>query len=193
MAVAQVRPATIDDVDEIIRIQHDTWQAAYAEFVPAAALEQLTGPAARQAWTSAVGSDEGHVLLGLEGDWTVGFCTAAPAVLDDPEAPAGRAQIMAMLVEPRWGRRGHGHRLLAAAFEALLAGGSTEGVAWVPEQDVVSRAFYDRIGWDPDGYVRTLDAGDRELREIRLAGPLRVENRSPRQRAPEVGGLAGPA
>ncbi|MDT7638566.1 MAG: hypothetical protein QOC83_2854, partial [Pseudonocardiales bacterium] len=50
MALAQVRAATPDDVDEIIRIQAETWQVAYAEWVPEAALEQLTGPAARQAW-----------------------------------------------------------------------------------------------------------------------------------------------
>jgi GNAT superfamily N-acetyltransferase len=189
MAIAQVRAATQDDVDEIIRIQHDTWKSAYADFLPESALEQLTGSAARQAWTAAVGSDQGHVLVATEGDWTVGFCTAAPAALEDPEAPVSRAQVMTMLVEPRWGRRGHARRLLAAAFEALARRGATEGFAWLPEPDVASRAFYDRIGWDPDGFVRTLDAGDRELREIRLAGPLRVENRDPRSRAAESGGF----
>jgi hypothetical protein len=36
---------------------------------------------------------------------------------------------------------------------------------------------------------RTLDAGDRELRELRVAGPLRVENRDPRRRIMESGGI----
>lgn len=183
MAIASVRRGTTEDVDEIVRIQASTWRTAYAEFLPEAALEQLTGLAARQAWTSAVTAGAGHhVLVATEGDWTVGFCAAAPAWVDDPEAPAGRAQIVTLLVEPRWGRRGHGRRLLTAAFEALAADGATEGIAWLLEPDVASRAFYDRIGWDPDGLVRTLDAGDRQLREIRLAGALRVENRDPRQR-----------
>ncbi|WP_028922931.1 GNAT family N-acetyltransferase [Pseudonocardia acaciae] len=184
MAVASVRPATVDDVDEIVRIQAITWRTAYAEFVPEQALARLSDPAAREAWTAALAAGEGHhVLVATEGEWTVGFCAAAPARADDPEAPAGRGQIVTVLVEPRWGRRGHGRRLLGAAFEALAAGGATEGVAWVPEPDVASRACYDRIGWDPDGMVRTLDAGDRELREIRLAGPLRIENRDPRRHA----------
>ena len=191
MAIAQVRAAVPADVDEIVRIQHETWKLAYAEFVPEAALGQLTGPAARQAWLSAIGSDQGHVLVATEGAWTVGFCTGAPAALEDPHAPTGRAQIMAMLVEPRWGRRGHGRRMLTSIFAELANGGSTEGIAWLAEPDVASRAFYDRIGWDADGYVRTLDAGDRELREIRLAGSLRVENRDPR-REQKTEGSGGP-
>jgi ribosomal protein S18 acetylase RimI-like enzyme len=185
MAIADIRAATEADVTEIARIQRDTWRTAYAEIVPPSALEQLTGPAAHAAWRAVVSSDEGHLLVATEGQWTVGFCAATPAGAESPDEPAGQAQIAALLVEPRWGRRGHGRRLLAAAFEALMADGASSGIAWVPEQDVASRAFYDRAGWDPDGYVRTLDAGDRQLREIRVTGGLRFENRDPRKRALE--------
>lgn len=184
MALALVRPATPDDVDEIVRIQADTWRAAYAELVPEAALERLSGSAARAAWTAAATAGDGHhVLVATEGEWIVGFCAAAPADEDEPEVAAGQAQIVALLVEPRWGRRGHGRRLLGAVFDLLVADGAEGAIAWMPEQDVASRACYDRIGWDPDGMVRVLDAGDRELREIRLGGPLRVANRDPRSRS----------
>lgn len=205
MAVVSVRPAIVDDVAEIVRIQSSTWRTAYAELVGEAALRRLSGPAARRAWTEAVEAGDGHhVLVATEGDWTVGFCAAAPAAAEDrevaptqariaspaaaedSEVPATRAQIAVLLVEPRWGRRGHGRRLLAAAFEACERDGAEQGLAWVPESDVASRACYDRIGWDPDGMVRTLDAGDRELREIRLVGPLRVGNRDPRARIPDA-------
>lgn len=193
MALAQVRAATPDDVDEIIRIQSETWRAAYAEWLPEAAWQQLTSPAARQAWAEAVTAGDGHhVLLATEGDWVVGFCAAAPADPDEPGVAAGQGQIVALLVEPRWGRRGHGRRLLGAAFEALAEDGAQGGLAWLPERDVASRACYDRIGWDPDGMGRTLDAGDRELRELRLAGPLRVDNRDPRRRALEANGFTDP-
>lgn len=185
MAIADIRAATEADVAEIIRIQSDIWRTAYSEIIPPAALEGLTGPAAREAWAAAVSSEEGHLLVATEGQWTVGFCAATPAGAEDPDDPAAQAQIAALLVEPRWGRRGHGRRLLAAAFDALIADGASSGIAWLPEQDVASRAFYDRAGWDPDGYVRTLDAGDRQLREIRVTGGLRFENRNPRNRALE--------
>jgi len=193
MALAQVRVATPDDVDEIIRIQSETWRTAYAEWLPEVALRQLTGPAARQAWTEAVTAGEGyHVLLAIEGDWVVGFCAAAPADPDEPGVAPGQGQIVALLVEPRWGRRGHGRRLLGAAFDALAEDGAQGGLAWLPEQDVASRACFDRIGWDPDGMGRTLDGGDRELRELRLIGPLRVDNRDPRRRVLEANGFTDP-
>jgi GNAT superfamily N-acetyltransferase len=178
MAVARVRPANSDDVDEIVRVQEITWRTAYNELVPEAALQRLSGPAAHDAWKAAVTFGAGyHVLVATEGEWTVGFCAVGPARIDEPEAPKDLAQIVALLVEPRWGRRGHGRRLLGAAFRAAAKDGATSGMAWVPEADLASRACYDRIGWAPDGALRTLDAGDRKLRELRLIGPLRIEER----------------
>jgi hypothetical protein len=56
----------------------------------------------------------------------------------------------------------------------------------VPERDTASRAFFARAAWEPDGTVRTLDAGGRPLREVRLAGPLDLEFR-PEPTADDLG------
>ncbi|MCO1654464.1 GNAT family N-acetyltransferase [Pseudonocardia humida] len=187
MAIAAVRPAAAADVDEIVRIQATTWETAYAELVPPAALAQLRSPEARRAWAGAIGAGGGsHVLVATEGEWTVGFCAAAPAQPpardaaveppDTTEAPGigveHWAEIGALLVEPRWGRRGHGGRLLATAAHALHNAGALYGLAWVPEADAASRSFYQRVGWEPDGTVRVLDTGEGTLREVRLVGSL---------------------
>src|SRR3954451_22081693 len=113
MAIAAVRPAAVDDVDEIVRIRATTWEAAYAELLPPTALEQLRTPQAHQAWRTAVEAGPGyHVLVATEGEWTVGFCAATPAQAPDGHTPAEEpigpehwAEIGALLVEPRWGRR----------------------------------------------------------------------------------------
>jgi GNAT superfamily N-acetyltransferase len=184
MATAAVRPATSEDVDEIVRIQADTWTAAYAGLVPEAALAQLRSPAARAAWAAAVATGDGHhVLVATEGAWVVGFCAAAPAVAPDGAvAPTGPtlgpeawAELGALLVEPRWGRRGHGGRLLATAAAALRDGGARYGLAWLPEADTASRGFYERAGWTTDGTVRVLDTGEGQLREVRVTGSLDLE------------------
>jgi GNAT superfamily N-acetyltransferase len=193
MALAAVRPAVRTDVDEIVRIQAATWAAAYAELVPPAALAQLDSAGARQAWTAAIEAGAGHhVLIATEGAWTVGFCAAAAGEARAAgEAPVpgeqprnGRAQpgadvgpefwgeIGTLLVEPRWGRRGHAGRLLAAAATALQAAGARYGLAWIPETDEASRRFYTRAGWEPDGAVRGLDTGGGILREVRVTGSL---------------------
>ena len=176
MALATVRPATPSDVAEITRIQADTWAAAYSAFVPEQAVAQLRGPEAQAAWTSAIEGGQGHVLLADEGAHVVGFCAAAalPAREDAPAEEGGLTwgEISALLVEPRWGRRGHGGRLLAAAAEALREDGARYGLAWVPEPDEASRRFYARAGWEADGAVRGLDTGTGEMREIRITGSL---------------------
>jgi len=123
-----------------------------------------------------------HVFVAAEGAQTVGFC-AAVAAADDPriEGPAnGRpelgagawGEISALLVEPRWGRRGHAGRLLAAAAGALRESGARYGLAWIPESDQASRRFYARASWEPDGAARILDTGAGTLREVRLTGSL---------------------
>ncbi|MBE7187494.1 GNAT family N-acetyltransferase, partial [Jatrophihabitans endophyticus] len=86
---------------------------------------------------------------------------------DDPD-PATTAAVGPLLVEPRWGRRGHGSRLLAATVDHARADGITRAIAWVPEQDTASRDFLVSAGWAPDGLVRALETGAGELREVRL-------------------------
>jgi L-amino acid N-acyltransferase YncA len=170
MALATVRRAVDTDVDALVRIQSGTWRAAYAQLVPAEAMEQLTGPGAREAWRAAIGAGGGrHVFVASEGEWTVGFCAAVYIAGEDG---AAIAEVATLLVEPRWGRRGHGGRLLATAAEALRGHGAEVGWAWVPEADAVSRAFYGHAGWEADGAVRGLDTGAGTLREVRLSGPL---------------------
>lgn len=183
MAIAAVRAAAPTDVAEIVRIQADTWAAAYAALVPPAAIEQLRSSAAEQAWTAAVTAGEGHVAVAHEGEWTVGFCAASVATTpegattpDEPTlGPEAWGEIGVLLVEPRWGRRGHGGRLLAAAAEALRTAGATYGLAWIPEADEASRRFYARAGWEPDGTVRAFDTGEGLLREVRVTGSLELK------------------
>ena len=72
-------------------------------------------------------------------------------------------------MEPRWGRRGHGSRLLAAVADVARGGGAARLQVWLPETDGVSAGFYESAGWAPDGWARTLDTGDAS-RSARSAG-----------------------
>ncbi|GGM78209.1 N-acetyltransferase [Lentzea pudingi] len=176
MADAGVQTATAADLSEIVRIHRETWRLAYAELLPPEVLDALDTD---DAWSHAVRSSA--VLKATEGEWTVGFVVASKAPEDEvaradgalPE-DAETTALVSVLVEPRWGRRGHGTRLLAEAVKRLHETGATRGIAWVPEADKASRNFYERLGWTGDGTVRTLDAGGRPLREIRVSGPLEV-------------------
>jgi GNAT superfamily N-acetyltransferase len=173
MADVSVRPARAEDVAEIARIQVLTWQTGYATILPPGVLEALTAVQAEQVWQDAVAappSPRHHVLVAFEQQWPVGFVALAPADDAEPDDPAHdrTATIAPLLVEPRWGRRGHASRLLAAAVDHARTDGMVRATTWIPEADTASREFFVSAGWAPDGLVRALDTGAGELREIRL-------------------------
>lgn len=183
MADATVRTAEQSDAADIARLQLDTWRTAYADLLPAEVLAGLDAGETESTWRQTVEQGPAQVFVAIEGEWLVGFCAAGPAPEDETASADGTpakdsatvALVSALLVEPRWGRRGHGGRLLAEAGAAMRTAGATRGITWVPEPDKASLSFYERAGWVRDGTVRTLDAGGRPLREIRLTGTLRIE------------------
>lgn len=179
MAVAGVRVATREDAGVLAGLQRVTWRAAYSELLPGKVLDGLAAPQVLQTWADTI-EGGATVLIATEGADPVGFVVAGPAPDDEvaaadgtlPRDAARTVLVSTLLVEPRWGRRGHGGRLLGAAATALRQAGATRGVVWVPAEDSASLSFYRRAGWTPDGTVRTLDAAGRPLRELRLTGPL---------------------
>jgi GNAT superfamily N-acetyltransferase len=173
MADVSVRPARADDAAEIGRIQIDTWRTGYANLLPEEVLDALSSEHAEAAWRDAVlepPSPKHHVLVAQEQQWTVGFAAIGPAEDLEPGDPSPETTLAVnpLLVEPRWGRRGHGSRLLAAVVDHARADGMTRAIVWVPEGDTPSRDFFISAGWAPDGLARALDTGAGELREIRL-------------------------
>ncbi|WP_028851039.1 GNAT family N-acetyltransferase [Thermocrispum municipale] len=183
MAVADVRLARAADAAEIARIQHITWQTAFSELIDEESLAALIGPEAERQWTEAIEYADTDVFIASEGDFTVGFCVSGPAPREEIEGPDGTLPpdaehtglIGTILVEPRWGRRGHGGRLLAAAARALRSRGARRAVAWVNESDSATLNFYRTVGWEATRTVRTLDTGKRQFRQLCVTGGLDLQ------------------
>jgi GNAT superfamily N-acetyltransferase len=183
MSTAAVRPAIVADAGEIARIQRETWRAAYADLIGERALAELDTTDAEQQWAAAIENPGTHVHLAIEGSFVVGFCVSGAAPESEvanaegelPEDAATTGLIASVLVEPRWGRRGHAGRLLGTAAMALRAEGAERGITWVAQSDHASLGFFRRAGWKPDGLVRTLDTGETTVREVRLTGTLALE------------------
>jgi GNAT superfamily N-acetyltransferase len=113
------------------------------------------------------------VLVAMEGEELVGFASSGPAEDDDVSADLGAVEVGTLLVEPRWGRRGHGSRLLAATVDHWREDGATTAVSWVWERDTASQAFLTGAGWEPDGVARGMDTGPRIERQLRLHADVR--------------------
>jgi len=146
-------------------VQLATWQTAYVSFLPE---ESLAVPPEQAAalWLRAIElppTQQHRVLVAMEGSELVGFAASGPS-----EDAADAVEISTLVVEPRWGRRGHGSRLLAATVDHWREDAAGLAVTWIWERDDASRAFFLGAGWEPDGNARGLDTGPRIERQIRL-------------------------
>jgi GNAT superfamily N-acetyltransferase len=183
-AEVSVRPARPADAPDIARVQAVTWRTAYRSALPADVLDTWDEAAAAAAWRSAAlapPTPAHGVLVAVEREVVVGFAAYGPPEAADVEGAAGTGpttEVATLLVEPRWGRRGHGSRLLAAVADLALASGALRLQTWLAEQDRVSADFFESAGWAPDGWVRTLDTGGAPLRERRWHALLDGTDRS---------------
>lgn len=170
MADVSVRPARSADVDEIARIQLVTWRTAYSAVIPAQVLNRLTHEDIAAQWAQAVAdppSPRHQVLVALDNEAPTGFAAFGPAD-DEGLDPTSTGLVTTLLVEPRWGRRGHGSRLLAATVDLLRADGVSTAVTWILDRDPASRSFYASAGWELDGAARSLDMTGQLVPERRL-------------------------
>jgi GNAT superfamily N-acetyltransferase len=167
VADVSVRPARTSDAAAIAEVQLTTWKAAYGELLPPEALALDPGDVAA-AWEQAVSAPPSpyhRVLVAVEGDEVVGLASCEPAADEDLEVPS--AELGALLVEPRWGRRGHGSRLVAAAVDLWREDEVEQAVTWVFDTDEVVEAFLTSAGWGPDAVARTLESGATTVRQRR--------------------------
>jgi GNAT superfamily N-acetyltransferase len=181
MALGYVRPARPDDAEDIARIQLTTWRTAYRRLLPRYALDRLDEGWIAGQWRAAIEappSPAHRVLVATEQaadrpPELVGFAAAGPAdeaalAPGEPGLPAATAAITDLLVEPRWGRRGHGSRLLSATVDLWRSDGFTGAVAWAYRDDVATQRFLGSAGWAPDGASRALDVDDLLVPQVRL-------------------------
>ncbi|KAB1108044.1 GNAT family N-acetyltransferase [Micromonospora aurantiaca] len=194
MAAGYVRPARPEDAGEIARIQLATWRVAYRRILPRHVLDNLDEAYLARRWSAAVQeppSGAHRVLVAVEQaaqSYLVGFVASGPADADAlaPDEPAEAlgsdvAAVTDLLVEPRWGRRGHGSRLLAAAVDHWRADRLTRAVAWAFDADAATRKFLGSTGWEPDGAARALDVDDMLVPQIRLHVAVPEENLPPQR------------
>jgi GNAT superfamily N-acetyltransferase len=199
MALGFVRPARLDDVDEITRVQLTTWRVAYRRLLPRHVLDELDEDWVSRQWRDAIAnppSPRHRVLVAVEqtespaprtaSAYVVGFAASGPlddAALAPEEDHTSLGNTMAavtdLLVEPRWGRRGHGSRLLAACVDLWRTDGFTTAVAWTFVDDRATRRFLASSGWALDGASRCLDIDDLLVPQVRWHVALEVGPETP--------------
>src|SRR5690606_37188338 len=108
-----------------------------------------------------------------------GFAASGPAHAqagvpsEEPPGPDTVA-ITDLLVEPRWSRRAHGSRLLAASVDLWREDGcATVGALGIGAARV-TRGFLTSAVWGPDGARRALDVDVQLVPQVRFHTGLKL-------------------
>jgi GNAT superfamily N-acetyltransferase len=164
----RVRRASAADARAIAEIGVKSWQAAYRSLLPDAFLDGLLAGPREAAWRSLLESDEADAspawLAEREGV-AVGYLAGGPP--RDEDVPLPGAEVYAIYVLPEAWRGGAGRALLAAGVDHWRRQGAGSLVLWVLEGNAAGRAFYEALGWRPDGARQRVDFGGFSTMEVR--------------------------
>lgn len=167
-----VRPARLDDVEAVARVQLDAWRVGYASILPAATLAALTLGDIAATWEAAMTRPPTayhHLLVAVAESRVVGM--AATGLSEDGDLPAA-GELLSLLVHPNWPAQGHGSRLVAACVASWRDANRTDAIAWSFEGDKKLQAFLEGAGFGFDGVTRALSGPDGDLQQVRLRTTL---------------------
>jgi ribosomal protein S18 acetylase RimI-like enzyme len=134
-----------------------TWAVTYRERASEAWYPERLAAHAVRDWAEIVRSQAargGGVLTARCDGRIVGLCQYGPTE-DHDHDPEQVGQIHRLYVHPARQRTGIGRSLLTASVERLRQGGAHTAMLWVLETDQRAKAFYERLGWEPDGTRKT--------------------------------------
>lgn len=161
-----VRLARPSDAPDLAAVHVRTWQATYAGIVPQRVLDGLSIERREAYWRERLAgrSDRRTWVAELDGS-IVGFVTAGPA--RDEDLPPGAGEIYAIYVAASTQGRGIGRSLMDAAVSELRARALDPLVLWVIDGNTRGAAFYEHLGWRPDGARQPIDFDGTPVDEIR--------------------------
>jgi GNAT superfamily N-acetyltransferase len=165
---AIIRRAVAGDARAIAEVGVKGWQAAYRGLLPDDFLAGLSVTARETAWRAMLEADtQGDApswVAEVDGD-VVAFLSSGPPRDEDVHRPA--AEVYAIYVLPTAWRGGIGRALMKTAIAHWRAARIDVLVLWVLEENAQGRAFYESVGWRPDGARQTIALGGVTTIEIR--------------------------
>jgi len=121
-------------------------------------------------WEKVIGDPGVMVVVAIAGTALVGF-SSLMASRDDDASP-GTCEIATLYVDPENWRSGCGRALLGAAVDIADQRGFRQLSLWVLASNLVARAFYESLGFSPDGGSKTDSRLGVPLHELRYRRQL---------------------
>jgi GNAT superfamily N-acetyltransferase len=157
-----VRPAQVQDVTQMARVQVRCWQETYRGLMSDAVLDNPGFPADReQFWTAVLTNEryrQSRVAVAVRDAELIGIAMSG---LPQDVTAAWTRQLYVLYVYAAHHGTGAGRTLLEAVVDP------TESAAlWVADPNPRAQAFYRKHGFVPDG-IAQVENGVREIRMVR--------------------------
>ena len=167
-----VRKAAPPDASAIARINVDGWRVAYADIVPAEALESLDVDSFADSYREILAADDPiAVFVATDGGRIVAFCGVCPVRNGERDAHSSQptGELAAIYVAPAMRGAGAGHAVHDAGLAHLAAAGFEHAVLWVFEANQLARSFYARHGWVLDSAHEYYETHGQAIPQVRYS------------------------
>jgi ribosomal protein S18 acetylase RimI-like enzyme len=166
-----IRPATLDDVDEIARVHVQAWRETYRGLVPDRMLEELSVADRATLWRSVIADPANAAALLVLEDGNgalVGFGSAGRAPNRDLQTDG---EITAIYLLDAVKRRGFGRVLFTRLLAELTNKGFPSAGLWVLASNAPACRFYEAMGGSA-GFRRSEEHDGAALTEIAYSWQL---------------------
>lgn len=165
------RDAAIGDGPAVARVWVEAWRGAYAGLMPAEFLAALDAAKGLPRFEEAIQSGPSMLVAELDAA-VVGFAFFGAS--RDADATDATGEVIAINLLPSHWRRGVGRLLLDQSARRLQQQGFVHATLWVLHGNTRARAFYEALGWQPDGAEKHDDTlTGFPLHEVRYRRELR--------------------
>jgi GNAT superfamily N-acetyltransferase len=138
-----VRPATVDDAQEIARVQVASWRSAYKELLPGDFLDSLSEREYTERWTRFIDRGSSRVYVAEHDGELIGFASGGRERAGET---GYTGELYAIYILDAFQRHGHGRELVKAVVTGLREMRLDDMIIWVLRDNQPARRFYERLG-----------------------------------------------
>ena len=153
-----LRPVALEDVAAVCAVRRRSWIAAYTGLMPQGVIDAIDLGVSWMNWTTWVRvpptADTRFTAAGPPGG-VCGFSVISAC--RDEGAADDVGEVRLLYADPTAWDRGVGSALLRHAVDTLRSTGFDELRLWTLRDNGRARAFYERMGWTPDGAEQVSD------------------------------------